>query len=224
VAALEDGQWSGALRSEFYLCGWLAAALFLHLSTARPTFARYYLLTVPFLAILATGGLHEAAARLGQTPGAGPDRPARWLVPVLGVLLFLPLARTVYDDRRESLTWRDMEQVARKVDQVTAPGGTLLADESIYFLTRRRPPPGLEHENSQKLSLAGPLAASLHVISRDELRKRIAAGMFETDVTCDDEETTRIKDANIYSQHAELETCTVFWGKTLRPSPAPGSR
>src|ERR1022692_1438577 len=51
--------WERAQRREFYLCAWLAVALMVHISTATPTFRRYYLLAVPFLAILACAGLYD---------------------------------------------------------------------------------------------------------------------------------------------------------------------
>ena len=51
-------------RAELYLCFWLAAALAVYLATAHPTFERYYLLIVPFLAIPAAVGLYEISSRL----------------------------------------------------------------------------------------------------------------------------------------------------------------
>ena len=65
--------WARRVRAEFYLCAWLAAAECVHLSFGRPTFERYYLLTVPFLAILAAAGLYGAASRFerGTKMGAG---------------------------------------------------------------------------------------------------------------------------------------------------------
>ena len=51
-------------RAEFYLCGWLALALGVHISSAHPTFQRYYLLALPFVVILAAAGLYFLTARL----------------------------------------------------------------------------------------------------------------------------------------------------------------
>src|ERR1039457_2972845 len=67
--------WDGAQRSEFYLAGWLALGLGAELATAHPTFERYFLLVIPFAAILAMAGLYVAATRcgLGDRPFA-PDR------------------------------------------------------------------------------------------------------------------------------------------------------
>ena len=59
-----QSDWSKQQRSEFYLCAWLALALGAQISSAHPTFARYYLLAVPFLGILSTAGLYSVTARL----------------------------------------------------------------------------------------------------------------------------------------------------------------
>jgi hypothetical protein len=128
--------WDRALRSDFYLCGWLALALSLHISNAHPTFARYFLFTVPFLAILASVGLYAAASRLDS-----PNRPWRPVM-ILAVLFSFALARALYE-KRDNMNWRDFEQVAHKVSEVTPPGQSLLADEFVYFLLKRQPPSGM---------------------------------------------------------------------------------
>ena len=65
-------------RGEFYLCGWLALAVGLFISTAHPTFQQYYLFTVPFLSILSALGLSRSRrrwARRGRLAGGGCARP-----------------------------------------------------------------------------------------------------------------------------------------------------
>ncbi len=59
------------MKSELWLCLSLAFILGTYLMTARPTFTRYYLMTVPFLSIAAAVGLYEIMSRL-STPAA-PD-------------------------------------------------------------------------------------------------------------------------------------------------------
>ena len=52
-------QWERSVRREFYLCAWLTLGMCVEIATAHPTFARYFLLMVPFVAILAAvGPLH----------------------------------------------------------------------------------------------------------------------------------------------------------------------
>ena len=73
--------WDRATRAPFYLCGWLALGLSLHISTAHPTFARYYLLTVPFLAILAVAGLAYIVSQFAR-----PASP-RWAAVFVSAIL-----------------------------------------------------------------------------------------------------------------------------------------
>lgn len=200
----QDRYW----REQLYLCCWLAVALALYISTTHPTFERYFLLVVPFLGILASVGLYEICSRLDTNGGRF------WPVLVLTVLLCLGLGKALYAAEDE-YSWQDLEDVASKVDQVTPPGAPLLADEHIYFLTRHAPPSGMEFPDSQKLNLPAALAASLHIVARAELAKRVQAGMFQTVETCDDEDDERILIFNlpqVYSQEAEVHDCRIFWG------------
>jgi hypothetical protein len=214
--------WDPRRRAELYLCAWLAAAQGAYLCTAHPTFSRYFLFTVPFVAILASVGLYVVASRL-----ADPDRP---FLPVaaLTVLLALGLAKRVYDEG-DTFAWRDLEEVARAVEQVTPPGRPLLADEHIYLLTRRPPPSGMEHSDSHKLNFAPGVAVSLHVVPEAELSRRIGAGTFATVETCEDEdELAGLKWPRQYARRAQVGDCTVFWdwrpaGAASTPGPGLGS-
>ena len=201
-------------RAELFLCFWLAAALALHVSFARPTFAQYYLFTTPFLSILASAGLYEAGARL-----FGPERPF-WPVATATALVCGGLASRLYLEARDDFFWRDMEEVARKVDSVTPPQGTLWAsEEHVYFLTRRTPPPGMEVDDSHGVQVPPAEAALLHLVSRDELSKQIEAGMFDTAEICvDDPDSAEMADlARIYARSATITPCHVFWDR-LRPA------
>jgi hypothetical protein len=203
VFAATSQEWDRRLRAEFYLCAWLALALGVQVSSPHPTFQRYYLLLVPFLSILASVGLYAAGSRLDK-----PDRP--WpAFAVLTALLFLGLGKTLYDER-DALLWQDMEAVAAKVDQVTPPKASLLADTHIYFLTRRRPPSGLEQPDSHKLNLPAAFAAALHVIPQGQLQREVQDGAFRSFETCD-EDPNKLGLARLYRQSAEISTCSVYW-------------
>jgi len=211
---IAKSDWDQTRRAEFYLCGWIALATGLELCTPRPTFQRYFLLTVPFLAILAAIGLYAVALRVWN-----PSRP-RW--PVLGLIVFtaLGLAKSLYE-RRENYTWPYLEEIARKVDEVTPPGGMLFADEQIYFLTRRRPPSGFELADSHKLELLPPdLARRLHIVPKSEVDRRVAAGVFDTVATFEDDDDVLAKWglARLYSHKAEVGECTVYWGRLKTPN------
>ncbi len=53
---IRHSDWAPEQRAEFYLAFWLAAGLAAELATAHPTFERYFLVMVPFLAIPAIAG------------------------------------------------------------------------------------------------------------------------------------------------------------------------
>lgn len=205
-------QWEPQRRAEFYLCGWLSLALWAQISSAHPNFPQYFILLVPFLAILASAGLYSIASRMYH-----PDRPF-WPVLIYGVLLSLGLAKSLYEER-DDVVWHDFEQIAGKVDQVTPPNATLLADEHVYFLTRRPPPSGMELRDSHKLELPAPLAASMHIVSAAELDRQIQAGVFSTVETCTftDEKIATLGLARLYAQKAEIEDCTIFWDRRSQP-------
>ncbi len=205
--------WEKQQRAEFYLCGWLTLAISAHLLNAHPTFQRYFLLTVPFLAILAASGLYGLVLRL-----VDPPRRPWWPAMLVIGLTALGLARSVYSEAG-NFNWKQAQELADKIDQVTPAGGLVLSSEHSYFLSRRMPPPGMEHADSHKLKLASELAARLHVVPDDELRKRVQAGVFSTVEDCDDNEA-HVKAyglAQIYSQTVEIGDCAVFWDR--KPTP-----
>jgi 4-amino-4-deoxy-L-arabinose transferase-like glycosyltransferase len=204
--------WAPRRRQEFFLSGWLALALTAYLALTHPTFERYFLLAVPFLAIPASVGFYAVASRL-----ANPDRPL-WPATLLIALLCLGLAKTLYDDRH-SYKWQDYQRIAAKVEQVTPSNASLWADEVVYFLARHPPPPGMEFSYSHKLELPPSLAASLHIISQRELDRRIKAGAFSTIATCaDDDRIDELGLARLYARKAEVSDCSVFWDRVRKPA------
>jgi hypothetical protein len=199
-----SGSWRTSPKSELYLCGWMAIAITIHLLTARPTFTRYFLLTVPFLSILATNGLYQVTERLAS-------RPRPWLAAgILCIITFYGLGASLFDER-DDLMWKDVEQVAAKVREVTPPTAALLADETVYFLLRRTPPSGMELEDSHKLRFPDAEAAALHIVPRPKLDVMIRAGRFDTVEMCDDDEIGRIGLPTLYGKSATVGTCQVFW-------------
>jgi hypothetical protein len=206
---IKKSAWDPARRREFYLCGWLALALAFYVSTAHPTFSQYYLFTLPFLAILSSVGLYALGGHLfpqGQ----------QWLSFGVCVLTCLGLAKELYD-RREDQSWPKLELVAEKVNQVTPAGAPLYADEHMYFLTKRAPPPGNEYISSHKLRLPPALSEIVHIVPQPEYDRRIMAGMFATVQTCEEDDWVKARKLEeIYGQKAELSDCKVFWQKTLQ--------
>ena len=191
--------WERARRAEFYLCAWLAVALMLHISNAHPTFKQYYMLAVPFLAILASACLYAIAPR------------ARWQVAVLGVVLVMGLAKTIAEE--DAYTWPKLEPLARLIDRVTPPGAPVLADENIYFLAHRLPPPGLELNDSHKLDFPKDKADWLHLVSEAEIERRIEAGDYATVESCGEYEGFDQSAVTVYQQKKDAANCKVYWDR-----------
>ena len=199
--------WEAQRKAEFYLCAWLSVALGAYISSVLPTFARYYVFAVPFLAILAVAGIYAAGSSLYKS-----DRPWQPVL-VLTLLLSFGLAKSLYEER-DNMVWPDMEKTAKKVNEVTTPRQRLFADEAIYFLTRHDPPSGMEMENSHKFNFPPTQLALLHLLPQAELDRQVKAGAFSTLETCADEDDVKEHGyAKVYAKSAAAGECTVFWGK-----------
>ncbi len=199
--------WERARRAEFYLCAWLALALGAELCATHPTFERYFILLTPFLAILAAVGFYAAASRLYH-----PSRP---LLPLaaLALLLALALAKSVYQESN-ALSWRDLEAVARKIEQVTPPHAALWGDEHFHFLTRRPAPEGVEFSYAQIVDMPAAQAAPLHIVNQWELVRQAETGVFSTVATCEaDPEIEEMGLPRLYLHKTRIKSCTVFWDR-----------
>ena len=196
-------RWPSALKAEFYLCAWLAAALSVWVGRAHPTFPRYFLLPVPFLTILAVAGLYAIVSRVLE-----PDH-ALWPVLLVTAPFALGLGKSLYE--RRDLNWGEYERQASKVDQVTPRNALVYADEPIYFLTKRTPPAGLELYYTHKLNLPAAEAALMHIVTDAEVKRQVQSGMFATAYSCDDDEIDDLGLKKLYQQHAEMDDCTIFW-------------
>lgn len=204
-------EWEQARRGEFYLCLGLAVAMGVQNAFAHPTFRQYFVLIVPFVAILANLGLYSVVSLFGFV-----EKPIRPLL-ALAVLLCLQAGRSLYDEKH-MFDWLGYERIAKKIEETTPPGATLLADEQVYFLTHRLPPSGMEHANSHKLEFSPTLNALYHILPQAELDSQIRAGRFSTIQMCDEED--RIDDLaleEMYEHRADYPSeddplCSVFWG------------
>jgi hypothetical protein len=206
VYAAKRSGWEWARRREIYLCAWLGGALVLYIATAHPTFQRYFIFSVPFLAVLAAAGLYWAGSRL-----AGADRPF-WPALILISIVLLSAGRLLFADR-DSTTWTSYREIARKVDEVTPPHGRAYADELVYFITRRPPPPGMEFSYSHVLDLPPQKEKLLHIVSQTELTKQVKEGKFDTVETCKDDLIDDMDLADLFPHRADIRDCSVFWGK-----------
>jgi hypothetical protein len=196
------------LRSELYLCGWLALALQVEVALARPTFARYFVLTVPFLAILAGVGYYEIATRL-RGPQSGTLMPTL----VIGVLTVISAVHAIYDNS-DVYRWKDLEKVAARIHQVAPPNARIYAEEPIYFLLRADPPEGMQFAYSRELDLPPGQSARLHIVPQAVMDQRIQSGAFDVAEICLDQGTIeRLNLKRLYRQSERIEYCDIFWDR-----------
>ena len=197
--------WSRKRRSEFYLCGWLALGMAAEMALARPTFPRYFCLLTPLLGILAVPGLYAIGSRVLQ-----PERPF-WPVLIISGIFAGALAWNIADHSSGSYNWPQYEDVARKLAEVTPPGKQVFTEEEVYFLTKRRPPFGLEFQYSQKLELPSERLAALHITPESELKKQVAAGTFWSAATCDDDMIDDYGLDKAFRSKVKVHECPVYW-------------
>ncbi|HTB11308.1 MAG TPA: hypothetical protein VK752_07050 [Bryobacteraceae bacterium] len=196
-----------ALRGELHLCLWLCVVEGAYLLYVRPTFDRYYLFIVPFVAIISTIGLYYAGTHIGR-----PEKP-RWTMGLLFVILSLAIGKTVYGSKSD-YRWKDWEKIAAKVNEVTRPDGLIYADEAVFFITKRQPPSGMEYADTHKLHLSNELEAQLHIFPKEELLKRVKGEVYDTVATCEDDD--KMTEQNLptnYKQKITIGDCAVFWDK-----------
>jgi hypothetical protein len=179
-----------------------------YLLYVRPTFDRYYLFIVPFVAILCVVGLYYAGTHIGR-----PDKP-RWVMLLLFLIMSLGIAKTL-NGSKSDYRWKDWEKLAQKVNEVTRPDGLIYADEAVFFITRRKPPSGMEYADTHKLNLPKELEDELHIFPKEELARRVKAGTYDTIATCEDDDKVNEQNLpSIYRQKVTMGDCSVFWDKT----------
>lgn len=187
-------------RPELMLAAALAGTLALEAAFAHPTFPQYFVLTVPFLAILAGEGFMAL----------GP----RWPVVVLGAVLVVALGFSLIEMRDNNNSWTAMAALARKIQEVTPAKGVVLADPPVYFALKQQPPSGMEFPASHDIETLGPgRAAALHIVPQSVLMRRVNAGEFATVETCrgDEDEIIALNLPQRYSRKTEIAGCNVYW-------------
>lgn len=195
--------WSRARRAEFYLCGWLALGITAELAFAHPTFPRYFCLLVPFLGILAVPGLYALGSRV-----LDPERPF-WPILIISFISAGALARTLYNDRDLS-TWPEYQDLARMVVKITPPGKQMFTEEGIYFVSKHRPPRGMEFGYSHKLNLPPDRMTALHITPEAELQRQVVVGVFGSAATCDDDTINTYALDKTFQHKEDMHNCSVF--------------
>jgi len=197
--------WTSERRAELYLCAWLALGIAAELAVAHPTFTRYFCLVTPFVGILAVAGLYTLSSRVFRL------KHPFWPVFIPCILYIGALARNVSHGVTDTYAWKDYEAVARKLVEVTPPGKSAFADEKLYFLTRRRPPSGMEFAYSHKLTLPPTSLAKLRIISTETQKRQLMAGVFASASACGNDMVRGYDLDKLFNQRANLNGCSVFW-------------
>ena len=177
---------------------------------AHPTFPRYFVVAIPFVAILAAVGFHGLASAAG-----GAARPL-WGVVILSLFLSMAVGKSRYEGR-DTYVWADMARLARKVQEIAPPGVALVADEPVYFLMRRTPLPGMEFAYAHTVeNLSKDRAAELRLVSYSEMKKQAHAGAYAVFETCDDDhpDLTALELKTAFRQRVEVSECAVYWEPT----------
>jgi hypothetical protein len=190
----------GRARRDVALCAYVTGAFCLLLGAAHPTFPQYFTVAMPFAAVLASAALEELYRRY----------PKQWPLEIVAALIISLAARAVWLERAD-MSWATLVPVAQAVTIVTPSTYPLMADEAIYLMTGRVPPPGLEWGSGHKIEMPLDKARPLHVLPQSELDKEIKARQFRVLETCDDGEADRLGLDDIYAQKKEMGECTVFW-------------
>jgi len=212
LAILKSDVISAGRREEFYLCGWLAVLATIYISTAHPTFVRYYIVVFPFYSILAAIGVYAVGSRLDS-----PQRPLRTATALI-VIFILALGKHLIDSR-DGDTWQMYQQVAEKVQQVTPRGGSVFAEEVVYFLLHRDPPPGMEFSYSHKLELPPAEERLYHIVSERELQSELKEGVFDTAQSCNDDEIDKLGLDSDFLYKADVHDCTIYWAPLAKAKP-----
>ena len=55
-------------------------------------------------------------------------------------------------------------------------------------------------------------AAQMHIISGAEIKRQVQSGMFATAYSCDDDEIDDYGLEKLYTQHVDMEDCSIYWG------------
>ena len=197
-------------RAEFSLCAWLTIGLGMFSVVASPMFPQYFLLLIPFLGILASLGVYAIGSRIGAT-----GRPA-WVVLGLVALFAAGLMKSAYAERKLWVPfWPGVVEVAREINRVTPRNGTLYAPhESVYFATRRLPPPGLENLHAVEAQLPPGLAATRRIAPQSRVDEWLASGRFDTIVIgVDDPRLSWLGLPRLYGANERLGDWYLFWGR-----------
>ncbi|HXD31416.1 MAG TPA: hypothetical protein VN643_09875 [Pyrinomonadaceae bacterium] len=125
---------------ELRLSAWIAAILSVFISVSRPVSSFYFVLITPFLAIPAAFGIAALHLRVRES--------LRFVFVLVIIVVYaagMSAKRYIWQRQTTYAHHYTVNQIARIVDEVTAPTGMIYAFEAVYFEAHRLPPAGLEN-------------------------------------------------------------------------------
>ena len=190
-----------AARNHFYLCASLVIAMGVFVTVIHPP-ARtpYFVLTTPFLAMLAAAGTDALAQRVR------PARPS-WLVALVVGFFILSGVGSIYRERSWVSEWARVESFAEAVNRVTPADASFYTSYAfVYFAARHRPPPGLENGWASHMPLSADLLSSLRVMPASVASEKVRSGGFDTTLLWrDDPRFDRVTLERVYRQARDLD-------------------
>lgn len=218
LCAYDRRDWEAGSRRELSLCAWLIAALTLLAVVAHPTLVQYFVLLIPFAAILAAVGVYAVGSSQ-----LVPRQRRRWLALVAAAPFLVEPARAANQLRGGARsTWQLVENVARHINVVTPRDGVVKTHEDVYVAARQLPVAGLESSFALELSLTPPQAEALHIVSRRHLEEWLRAGRFDTVSNCESGERSEHERSepldlrSLYAEHARIWRCDIYWQKVAQ--------
>jgi 4-amino-4-deoxy-L-arabinose transferase-like glycosyltransferase len=160
------GPWKREEKDGCYLAACLVASHLLYMLMIHNVFCMYFVLMMPFVVLLASVGMLALFAN--------PRLQYAGMAAIAFALAFMVAGQVTVELPRQS--WKELEVIARQVDQAAPRDGWLYAYEALYFLSRRVPPPGLE--NPYGLDIDAARAKPLHLVSQAQVAQWIKDGRF----------------------------------------------
>lgn len=204
--------WKREEKEGYYLAACLVAGHLLYMLMVHSVSETYFVLMMPFVVLLASVGMLALFTN--------PRLQRAGLAAIACALAFM-VARHV---EVPGQPWKELEVIARQVDEAAPRDGWLYAYEALYFLSRRAPPPGLE--NFYGLRIDAARAKPFHLVSQAEVAQWIKDGRFSA-VLVSAEDPTSLDLKTQYKrfrtmQFAPDEPGWLFWNDVAGQPPAHG--
>ncbi len=190
-------------RQELYLAAGLTAAMWIYISSVRPTYFQYLIGVIPFAAALAPAGLRALGAHL---PGAIPR--AGLVLALTGLYVFGPVRFALHADW--PFVWQLRERVTREATRLIPTHAVTYAPEWYYFLSRRLPPTGLNNNFGQMVEVSAEQRTRLHVVSKEQIEQSLREGRADALLIGGDQPSAEAL-RQVYRQVRPIESYLVLW-------------